>query len=63
MAVPRILPLRSLASMKVALCEKQERMLDDENRNNLPYTLDDVQRAIEWVEHEINKREFKARNW
>ena len=57
MAVPRLLPLRSLLSMKIALCDLQERLLDDYDDTLIPYTIDDVQRAIEWVEYEFKRRE------
>lgn len=62
MAVPRLLPQRSLLSMKIALCQLQERLLDDYDDTLLPYTIDDVQRAIEWVEYEFKRREMAARN-
>lgn len=62
MAVPRLLPQRALLSMKIALCQLQERLLDDYDDTLLPYTIDDVQRAIEWVEYEFKRRELAARN-
>jgi hypothetical protein len=57
MAVPRLLPQRALLSMKIALCELQERLLDDYDDTLIPYTIDDVQRAIEWVEYEFKRRD------
>ena len=58
MPVPRLLPQRALLSMRDALFDKQRVMLESEMTAELLYTLDDVQRAIEWVEHELRKRSF-----
>jgi molecular chaperone GrpE (heat shock protein) len=45
--------------MRDALFEKQRQMLEANLTVELLYTIDDVQRAIEWVDHEIKKRSFR----
>ena len=62
MAVPRLLSQRSLISMKVALCELQARMLDEEPQRTTVFNIDDVQRAIEWVEYEFRRREIALKS-
>ncbi len=56
MAIPRLLPQRALISMRGALCDLQERMLDEEPQKPRLFNIDDVQRAIEWVEYELRRR-------
>jgi len=58
MPVPRILPQRALLSMRDALFDKQRTMLEADITAEVHYTIDDVQRAIEWVDHELRKRTF-----
>lgn len=59
MTVPRLLPHKALLSMKYALMHYQARMLDEEHMPERSFNIDDVQRAIEWVEHEMFKRNFR----